>query len=274
MLLMILFLKRQSLSLFVVIFVLALSLASCATERGPSGRFPVSSLDGIHGVIALRVKPYTANIDIDEPIKGSGAGALMGAGGAAGAWGVGTAGALSNPYTAIVFVALLPVVAVTGAITGGIMAHPEKEVIEATTAIKEVLTAAKPAKGIQEAIEKSLIDLNGGRVKVHALSESEINMPPAQLAGLGIDAVLDIEISHLDLIVFGDFDPDASLTMAIRSNIIVTDTGTVSASSSYTYLGKRHDYFELAEDDAYLLRESINQSYKEIAELLVIDCIK
>jgi len=264
-------LKRQLLCSFIVSFILVFTL-SCATERGPSGRISEGALERSHDVVGIRVRPYTLNININEPSKGAGKGALTGAGKAGAGWLGGGAG--GDPYAAVVLVALLPVAIVTGAITGAVMAHPEDEVIEATTAIKGALADARPAIGIQEAIVKDCADLKGRQVKVRPLSESEINMSPAQLAGLGIDAVLDIEISHLDLIVFGDLNPDASLTMAIRSSILVTDMGTVSASSSYSYMGKRHNYFELAEGDAYLLRESIKQSYKEIAGLLVTDSFK
>ena len=261
---------KRFLSLFISSSVLIFVLASCATERGPSGEFQVRPAVGEHSVVAIRVKPYTSNINIDDPVAGAGKGALTGAGAAAGAWGVELAGA-SDPYEAIVYVALLPVVVVTGAITGAITAHPETEVIKATTAIKAALSDTKPAEGIQDALVKSLTSLYGDRVRTQFLSGYEMNMSPDQLAALGIDTVLDLEISHLDLVVSGKLDPDAALTMTIRASVIVTDTKAATPPSSWTYLGKRHDYFDLAEDDAHLLRESIKNTYKEIANVLVTD---
>lgn len=262
--------KGRILSIFILSNVLVLCLASCATERSPLGAFPAASKKSNQGVIAISVKPFELNTKFDEPVAGAGKGAVTGAGMAAGAWGTGIAGT-TDPYATVLYVALLPVAVITGAITGAVAAHPEAEVVKAITAIKVALSEEKPTEEIQNAIINSLSSLSGSRLPIRLLSESEMKMSPDQLAGLGIDTLLLVEISHLDLVIYGKMDPDAALTIAIRASVTKADTMESTPPSSWTYSGKRHDFFELAKDDAHLLRESIKKSYKEIANVLVSD---
>ena len=262
--------KIRTLSVFIVSYVLVFCFASCATERSPLGTFPAVSNKSNQSVVAISVKPFALNTNIDEPVSGVGKGALTGAGMAAGAWGTGLAGT-ADPYATVLYVAILPVAVITGAITGAVAAHPETEVIEAITTVKTALSEEKPTEEIQREIVNSLSSLSGSRVRTRLLSESEMNMSPDQLADVGIDTLLLVEISHLDLMIYGKIDPDAALTMTIRASVTMTDTMESTPPSSWTYAGKRHDFFELAKDDAYLLRETIKKSYKEIANVLVSD---
>ena len=250
--------------------VLALVLASCV-ERQPGP--PVGAYAEKRGyrVIAIRVEPYQAELGrFAEPVKGAGRGAAVGAkdgtGGMVGGCIIGSGGLLL-----LVCLALTPVAAVTGAIVGAGSAHSGVEVTRATEALQDAILAAKPDEGIREALSARLRELPDQRFEFVYPSGIEDSLSDAQLGSKGIDAVLRLQVIHLDLEVRGEIDPDAAIIYAVRGSLDDATGKRSSALVTWTFRSKRRDYFELAADEARRLRESINRSYEEIGELIVAD---
>ena len=92
------------------------------------------------------------------------------------------------------------------------------------------------------------------------------------LARQGIDAVLAFQVSPLDLLVSGnEINPDAALRLSVQAKIVDTNSGAATPNWSWEYRGSSFDYFDLAAEDARLLRLSIDECYPEIARLMVSD---
>jgi len=72
-------------------------------------------------------------------------------------------------------------------------------------------------------------------------------------------------------LVLGKIDPDATAVMMVRGRLHDTAGLSVSVPLSWTYQGERHDYFDLAKDNAGLLRKVFQQSYDNIAARIVDD---
>jgi hypothetical protein len=176
-----------------------------------------------------------------------------------------------DPLLLMFCIALLPVGAVTGAIVGAGAAHSEESVEQATRSLKSALAEAQPVAGVERAIIEEMRGIGDSRYQVHAMSKSEKGLSNQELTKHGIDAVLEVKVSHLDLAVFGKLDPDASISLTVRASLHGTNNGTISAPLTWTYLGDRHDYFDLAADDGRLLRDLVGQSYEKIGKMIVTD---
>ncbi len=165
----------------------------------------------------------------------------------------------------------MPVAAVIGAIVGAGARHSEEEVTDATAALKKALAEAAPDVGLRNAIVDRVVAASGGRYRIRALSAQETRLADEDLAGLGIDTILQLEVSRIDLAVFGRIDPDAAIALTVRAGLHATTGGLAHTPASWTYIGDRHNYFKLAADNAGLLRDLMNRSYEEISAFIVAD---
>lgn len=245
--------------------VWSLILASCV-ETLPPPDF-AGALGQDYRVIAVRSKTlYQDDILFQQPVNGAGSGAASGAAQATGEvlGGCGTGGA-----SLLICLGLAPIAAIVGAIYGSIHAHSEREVAQASAKLKEGIAEAEPGPGIERAVVTRLRIAGSGRYEVRTLSGNELNLTSVELGEEGIDAILEIEVSRLDLAVFGRIDPDAAIILAVRAAMVDTRVGLTAPALTWAYHGAHHDYFELAGNDARLLRDSIIQSYEEVAELIV-----
>ncbi len=241
-----------------------LVLAAC-TEQAP----PLIRMVGASGqepqTIAVRSMPYKDVSNWQEPLRGAGSGAATGAGQALGE------NAECAGGTGLLCIALLPIFVVVGAIGGAIVSHSDEEVMQATAVLKNTIASATPVIGVEQAVIDQLRATPAKHYEVRALSERELGLSYAQLAEEGVDAVLELQVSHLDLVIFGRIDPDAAVNFLVRADVVDTSTGPTKRSLSWAYLDTRYDYFEMSANNAHLLRGSIERSYKEVAELIVAD---
>ena len=241
-----------------------LVLAAC-TEQAP----PLPRMVGASGrepqTIAVRSMPYKDVSNWQEPLRGAGSGAATGAGQALGEY-------ASCPGSGgLLCIALLPIFVVVGAIGGAIVSHSDEEVMQATAVLKNTIATATPVIGVEQAVTDQLRATPAKHYEVRALSERELGLSYAQLAEEGVDAVLELQVSRLDLVIFGRIDPDAAVYFLVRADVVDTSTGPTNRSLSWAYLDTRYDYFEMSANNAHLLRGSIERSYKEVAELIVAD---
>ena len=87
-----------------------------------------------------------------------------------------------------------------------------------------------------------------------------------------MDVVLELQIVSMGLGVPPEsIDPDASYIMRTRAKLIDTSAGPVGPAQSWGYMSEPFDYFELADEDARLLRQATEKGYSEVAHLIVSD---
>jgi hypothetical protein len=219
-------------------------------------------------VIAVRMVSAREDPEFEPPLSGAGSGATEGARSAVGG---GCGGGAGGPIGAALCLGLLSVAAITGAVVGAGLSHSEQEVAEATAALKQALAEAAPAAGVERAVVKQIGEIEQGRYQARKLSAHEAGLSNAELAERGFDAVLKLEVSELDLAIFGKIDPDAAVVLSVRANLSDTASSTISAPLAWTYVGSHHDYFDLAAEDARELRGAIDRSYEAISGLIVAD---
>ena len=248
-----------------------LTLTSCTDHKPPLPELALLRTED-YEVIAVRSKPFEVSNDWEEPIRGRLGGGALVAGQATGQCIV-QCTSEPDPFSMVVCLVLTPIATVAGAIYGAATGHSEEEVTQAVTALKEAITAATPVTGVEQAVMTRLRTTGDGRMQWRTLSQSELNLSVEELAELGIDAVLELRVSPIDLAMFGRIDPDAALVLAVRAELIDTNSGSASVGASWAYEGTHYNYFDMAENEARLLRESIQQSYDKIAQVIVADLI-
>jgi len=221
--------------------------------------------------IAIRAIPYKPNVArIRSPVEGAGEGASAGAEAGTIGW-LGACGIGSGGILLLACLVVTPVATVTGAIAGAAASHSPEEVTSATTALKNVFEEATPAVGLTRAVARSLQETRSKMRQSRILSSSETSLTDPELLRLGFDAVLEVEIIQFDLAVYGQFDPEAAVNIVVRADLRETAGRSTSIPLSWTYEGNRQSYFELAKDNARLLRKTFNRSYDETAALIVGD---
>jgi hypothetical protein len=164
-----------------------------------------------------------------------------------------------------------PAATVAGAVSDTGASYGEEEAANATTVLKNALARATPAEDVKQAVARELGSFRGGRYEIRALSQSEAGLPNEALANAGFDAVLDIEVQDLDLIVIGRFPPEAAITLTIRASLNSISHRQDTVPFSWTYRGNPYGYFSLAKADARLLRSSIKKVCTRISTLVVLD---
>jgi hypothetical protein len=176
-------------------------------------------------------------------------------------------------FALIFCTAFIPVSVVVGTIVGITLSHSEEEVTIATVALKKTLAEAAPNDLVTQAVTTFISELEDGKYEARSLSGAEAGLSSVDLAKQGIDAVIDLEVTRIDLAVFGELDPDAAITLNVRGRFRDSTDDRALPNLSWFYVGERHDYFDLAADDARLLRSEIEQGYEKISRLIVSDLL-
>lgn len=234
-------------------------------------------------VIAAQVVRSGDGIDIDQPVgrvvgtvgSALGTGAMVAGGGAGMCI---TGGGATGPYAGAAIVLCLGVITVAaaaatlvGGVAGATLAHKKEEIIRATEALKQALSTAEPVAGIEKALVFPLGTAAAEPEAADLIARSRPDLPLAELKELGVDGVIRVEVTQLDLAVYGRLDPDVQVIITARGRLVDTETGDKSAVYSWSHRGPREDYFDMAENDARPLRAAIQQSYDGISQLIVAD---
>ena len=248
-------------------FASLLVLGACAEQLPPLPDTVGTSGRG-QQIIAVRSMPFHDSGGWREPLRGPGSGFAIGA--------VEGADASFQSFCPssddiLMCIGLLPVFVVVGAIVGAAISHSDEEVTQATNALRRTISTSMPTAGVEQAVINQLRATPAKQFEVRSLSETEVGLSYAQLAEEGVDAVLELQVSRLELVIFGRIDPDAAVYYLVRADVVNTSIGPTNRNLSWGYLGTTYNYFEKAADDGLLLRNSIERSYEEVAELIVAD---
>jgi hypothetical protein len=212
---------------------------------------------------------------MDEPVKGSGEGALSGAAqGAAGPLTFGVGSCQGGPFFCVVGLALGIALAVPSAMVGGVVgavnAHPEEEVDAATQNLLSALVAAAP----DDALAANLPDMGrmiaGVDLKLNDWEQGRaVDYEP--LIDKGFDSVVEITVKTVRIDVLGDINPDLSPIVIVEARLLSIPEGKSLYQRVWHYSGVERDYFDAAEDDARLLHSDLAKGYSHLASRIVDD---
>lgn len=255
-----------------VIVVAALSGCAATQEFPP----PSEDLRQQLGRLALVSLDAEHNPSLDTPAKGSGAGALKGAEqGAVNSIGFGLAGCSGapDPYVCgaglALGLAMAPIAALVGAGIGAGRAHSAEEVEAADAALGAALARIDYRGELQDAVEAALGARAYSLPDPPAGDEESADYRP--LAQESIDTVLELHASSFYVTDDGDIDPDVTLLMGARARLVgMADNGEVY-KRVWVYRSAEHNYFDLAAEEARLLRTEISEGFAKLGERVVFD---
>jgi len=247
-----------------------LFLAACTQQPPPPAVLAPEPLATTSRITILPLKFENPTV-MPKPVAGSGAGAAAGASqGASIAGGVATTPAQGGKgsymeeqaLTAAAGLVLLPITALVGAVIGALSAHPEKEVLAAGKAITAAYIGEPPSERIRDKLIRhahihSICGLTGA---------DTVNGEPTvtELAALGTETVLIIDVTHFGITMVGSIDPDIVPYIGVETRYLDSVSGRLVSRSRFYHFGKALNYFEAAASEAEILKTEINQGYQEI----------
>ncbi|MGD2140804.1 MAG: hypothetical protein PVH25_10435 [Burkholderiales bacterium] len=258
-----------------ILFLLAVSLTQltgCATntklqppdyaaaQNDPGGgRFNKVAL--VTNPTPPEIEGVTLGVTYGEgAAKGAGAGALGGAGFIA----EGFSGC-NEAACALVFLGLLPVFMLGGAVVGGVAGGLAGESADTLAASESQAQQMLSGGGLQiellvraEEYGQSHLDIELVRGPVKSAEEFSAEENRSALANESIDHVLSLELLQVSL--------DRSLEMRGRAQLISVQTGAVLSDEEYSYVSESRSREDWMADNAQRLVAAINRGLQTIAE--------
>lgn len=208
------------------------------------------------GVVALEVRATYGAPEVAMPIKG----AVQGAGAGALATIV-VGGDGGGPPGLVLGILLSPF----GAIGGAIAAHSSEEVTQAhtnlVTALKETDLAVLLRKDVRAKEHET-----ARRVVVNAASMVDADTGNK----LAADSRLELDLFDLQLLNEGAFSPDVTALLMVRGSVRLGDGGCL-LQRTWFYRSQARNYFELAANQAALLRRELEVAADKVAAKIVSD---
>lgn len=254
-----------------VIGALAMSTWGCArVEYLP----PSPETRARLGVVAVVPVPLKrSKEELTTPVKGSGEGALSGAGqGALGSIvGGGGGGCYSGPLGCVIGlalgIALAPVAAVVGGVVGADKAHTAEEVEAAEARLRAVLAGVRPDENLRDRI--AALARDDASLTIRGRATADYGVSYRRLAKEGIDTVLETTVTRFGLESVGHIDPDLTLRLGVRTRLVSAADDAVLYDRTWEYRGETRNFFEMAADDATPLRTEIADAYQRMATAVV-----
>ena len=256
---------RRGLKFWPSLPTVMIGLSACAAEQQV---FPPPSAEVRR---QLSESSLTPDLDIfissvDNPNSGIGRGAAQGAltGAAAGASPI----YLCHPPLAAV---LAPVGAVVGAGVGAGVAHSEEEVMAASASLNAALAEMTPTEDLFGHLREA-----GSRHRVATLLQVEgvaagRTEAPEESDPAGTEDTIKIGVETLTVDSRGEWDPDISILMSASARLVHAGDNAVLYRRSWQYRSPWRDYFDMAEDEARLLRDQIDTGLSELADAIMTD---
>jgi|GEM_PF-2106315 len=254
-------------------FVVFLALGACAQPRFyPPDPETRAQLDGI-AVVAEGRAP--SPVRPDRPVEGAGEGAASGAGqGALGSvMGGAYAGASSgDPLGFVVLTALGIVLAPPAAVIGGVVGASRAHSADEVQAADEALRAGLADVALLDRLHARVTESLRARTPLRVVALRPAERPDfASLAVRGVASVLEIGVTRFDMTADGEISPDITIHFDVEARLLRASDGQELYRRAWAYRSREHNYFDLAEDDAALLRAQIATAERVMAEKIVYD---
>ena len=208
--------------------------------------------------VGLDVTSPSGPADIETPVAGKGRGALIGAG-HAGLCCL-TIFADPDPRVFATGVLLAPPAAVGGGIYGAVAAPSAESVNTAHASLKKATDETNVAMLVRD----RLLSPPG--------SPTDVRLVPVGIQpGSAFDHLLEIEVSGPTFISDGKFHPDVTLFLEARARLRRVDDHASLFEGRWLYRGFTRPYFDLAADDAVLLRTDMHVAAMRLADKIRVD---
>jgi hypothetical protein len=255
---------------FGVTIALATGLAACETRMVAAPSADLRAQLGEIGVDASGASPMAPA----QPISDAGDAALYGAGqGTEGAFSIGggackTGDAITCLFGLALSVAVLPVATAIGAGMSAGRTHDVAEVAAADEVIRRAIDETHLAARIEQAVMEA-----GRRVPGLAFVTRTLPDPIAahEAAPANPPWRLALRVTGAGFASEGQIEPDATLYLTLRAEILQTDTGQTLYWRSWAYRSREHGYFDLAHEDGALLRRELAMAARVMGERIVTD---
>jgi len=209
--------------------------------------------------VGLEVTSPSGPADIETPAKGRARGALVGAG-HAGRCCIAVFAYPSDASLLIIGALLTPPAAVSGAVYGAVAARSTESVDAAHTRLKKAMDETNVATLIRD----RLLSPPGPATDVRIVS-AELQ-PNAEFGH-----VLEIEVSGPTFASHGKLNPDVTLFVAPRARLRRVGDHASLYEGRWLYRGYERPYFDLAADDAALLRTDVDAAAGSLADKIRVD---
>lgn len=168
-------------------------------------------------------------------------------------------------------VVTVPVGAVVGAGVGAGTAHTEEEVEAASASLNAALAELTLSEDLFDHFQAISVSHQIGPLPMVAESAAhEIESPDDADEG-SPDRILEIGVIHLSAESRGEWDPDLSIGLMARARLLRPSDNSVIYQRIWEYRSPWRNYFEMAEDDAALLRSAIETGLEQLADSMVTD---
>lgn len=216
---------------------------------------------------AILPVPFAVTVDQNAPM---GRGEAVGRGAGAGAGAAFSSLPAGDPAAGLLIIALLPLAVIIGAIAGAAGARSREEIETAAINIKRTFDAIRPEVEIRDRI---IAKLEQSGQSARGLEATEDDVEPLFYTGQSIDTVVRLEVNGFGLAVERETDPKAVVYARTRSQAVSVVTGDESAEISLFHVGNPHEYFDLAKNNASLLKMEIGSVLDGVASQIADEMI-
>ena len=257
----------RSLTVILISFALLVTQFGCATIPVPPP--PLSEETratlGTIGIVSARFIP---EVKLQKP-RGKMSGFAAGAG--EGALAVGGGGHCQG-FGCVFALALIPVGALVGGISGAVKGVSAEEKKKAEDALEAALKQLK----IQEALRNRILDI--GRAKTtHNIILVEEGGPVSSdekvsyvwAKSKGIDTILEVNVMKFGLNGPSEANPPLEFFMSIQIRLVKVTDGSVLYANKFHYVSFPHKFIDWAQDNARLFSEECDRAYQSLAEKTV-----
>lgn len=211
----------------------------------------------------------------DSPVKGAGQGAAVGAGqGAVGslAGGLQAGAATRDPLGAIFMTALgvvlAPPAAVIGGVVGASRAHPADEVTAAERNFRQTLAEIELLETLHDEVTDALRKRTSLRVfDIPASNITDYSV----LSDKKVDTILEIAVTRFEFEVDGRISPDITIHLVTEARLVSAVDRQEVYRRVWAFASQNHNYFELSDNNAALLRSEIETAVQLMAQKMVYD---
>ena len=102
-------------------------------------------------------------------------------------------------------------------------------------------------------------------------AEADHRISYRHLANEGLDTVLEIDVSDFRLVSYGKIDPDLQLVLIARARLVRAANDAELYRRTWGYMSNQQSYFDMAAQNAKLLRAKIREGYEKLADKIVYD---
>lgn len=246
--------RKPQLPAVAILFILGGCTGPPVRVPPPSSAFRAQILS-----VGLDVTNSAGPADVETPIKGRGRGALSGAGLGALCY-LTTVGVPTDPMGLALDAILIPSFAAGGAIYGAVAAQPGEKVNAAQASLK----AATKDTDVAILVRDRLLSRTDATTKLMIATGG---VAP----GATFDHWLEIKIEGPSFISDGKFNPDVTLLVGARARLRRINDKASLYEGRWFYRGLERPYFQLAGNDAALLRADLRTAAERLADRILHD---